>query len=293
MEEILQKLDKEISLIENEEEKDAARERLISIARVYRGEDEVLGWPSLVDEMSQEREVLSTGYESLNKLLRGGFRPQQLIVVSALTKSGKTSFVVDLTSKMPELAPMWLPFEEGVEELVEKFHDRGEETPMFYSPKSMKPYSLDWVEEKLVEAIAKYNSRVMVIDHLDFIVPFNSDRHDLRVSEAMRYLKGLAKKWNVVVFLICHLTKAKMDVQPTLEDLRGSASIGQEADTVLLLWREMKRENGEVIITDNVNVSVQAARRGKPGNVKMIFKEGRFIEEEWKLSGMEEQFVKF
>jgi replicative DNA helicase len=80
-----------------------------------------------------------------------------------------------------------------------------------------------------------------------------------------------------------------MDTQPTLEDLRGSSSIAQEADTVLLLWRESKRKKGEVVITNNVNVSVQANRRtGKTGNVKMIFENGHFLEQEWKTEAEEE-----
>ena len=98
----------------------------------------------------------------------------------------------------------------------------------------------------------------------------------------MRDLKAIAKKWNVVVFIICHLTKAKLDTQPTLEDLRGSAAIGQESDTVVLLWRESTRVDGQVVITDNVNISIQKNRRyGKTGNVKMVYENGRFIEREW------------
>lgn len=294
MNKTLEKLDKEIQKIQDEEAREAARERLLSIAKVYEGEDEVMPWPSILDEHGHERQAFSTGWTSLDDLLRGGFRPQQLIVVSALTKSGKTSFVVDMTSKILDYNPLWFPFEEGVEELSEKFADRQESVPNFASPKSMKPYSLEWIEEKVVEGIAKYNSRVVVIDHLDFVVPYNSDRHDLRVSEAMRFLKGLAKKWDIVVILICHLTKTKMDQHPTLEDLRGSASIGQEADTVMLLWRETTRgERGQVEITNNVNVSIQAARRGKPGNVKMVFKDGRFLEEDWSLSKVDQDFEDF
>jgi len=290
MKETLQKLDKEIRLIEEVEVRDAAHERLLALAKVYEGEDEVVLWPSLLDENKKSHKGFSTGFPSLDNLLRGGLRPQQLIVLSALTKSGKSSFAVDMTAKMMELNPLWFPFEEGVEELSEKFQDRGEPVPNFVSPKSMRPYNLQWVEERIVEGIAKYGSRVVVIDHLDFVVPYSADRHDLRVSEAMRTLKGIAKKFDIIVILICHLTKAKMDTQPTLEDLRGSASIGQEADTVILLWREMKRERGQVEITNNVNVSIQAARRGKPGNVRMVFKEGRFLEEDWMLTGTDKEF---
>ena len=106
----------------------------------------------------------------------------------------------------------------------------------------------------------------------------------------MRGLKALAKKWNVLIFIICHLVKAKMDTQPTLEDLKGSSSIGQEADTVIILWREMKRSGGQVEITNNVNVSIQANRRtGKTGNVKMVYENGHFTERDWTSSEEEKQ----
>jgi replicative DNA helicase len=99
----------------------------------------------------------------------------------------------------------------------------------------------------------------------------------------MRELKNIAKKWDVLIFLICHLVKTKMDEQPTLEDLKGSSSIGQEADTVILLWREMKKEKGQVVLTNNVNISVQANRRsGKTGNIKTVYENGKFLEKEWK-----------
>jgi len=129
---------------------------------------------------------------------------------------------------------------------------------------------------------------VVFIDQLDFIVSLQGESHALRVSQTMRDLKGIAKKWNVVIFIICHLSKAKMDTQPTLEDLKGSSSIGQEADTVILLWRESKRENGRMVITNNLNVSVQANRRtGRTGNVQMVYEDGKFLERKWDLSEME------
>lgn len=279
--ELLKKLDSEISKIKNEEQKEEAMERLKSIARVYEGEDMVVSWPTIAQDASLGGELIPSGFKGLDALIKG-FRPQQLIVVSAATKSGKTSFLIDLTSKMLEHAPLWFPFEESAEELSAKFVDRGETPPLFYSPKSMLGNTSEWLEQKIVEGIAKYGSKIVVIDHLDFVVPFNSDNHSLRVGQAMRDIKGLAKKWNVVIFLICHLVKTKMESQPTLEDLRGSSSIAQEADTVILLWREMKKENGRVRITDNVNVSVQANRRhGKTGNVQMVYKDGKFYEDVW------------
>jgi hypothetical protein len=205
-----------------------------------------------------------------------------LFVLGNFVVTHNTTFLMDMTTKLKEYCPLWFPFEESTEELVRKFIERGEEPPEAYAPQNMKGNAIEWIESKIIEAIAKHDSKVVFIDQLDFIVPMSGDNHHLMIGKTMRDLKGLAKKWNIVIFIICHLAKAKMDTQPTLEDLKGSSSIGQEADTVILLWRETKRENGQVVITDNVNVSVQANRRfGKTGNVKMVYREGHFIEEEW------------
>jgi replicative DNA helicase len=115
-------------------------------------------------------------------------------------------------------------------------------------------------------------AKVEFIDHLHFIVPFSAERQDLRIGETMRALKQLAEKWNVLIILIAHLKKTRVDRAPDLEDLRDSSFIAQESDTVILLWRESIRTGREVVITNNVTVSVQANRRtGKTGNVKMVF----------------------
>lgn len=274
----------EIKSTQKEIEQIESLNRLKEIAQKYEGEDEVISTLDLAEEMKKRGEEykIMSGWKGLDDLLQG-FRLGQLIDISAMTKSGKTSWCIDLTTRIRKENPLWFPFEEGGEELIQKFLDRGEEPPFFFLPKQNKMYDLEWLEQKIVEAVAKYDTKVVFIDHLDFIVPFAGERQDLMIAKICRELKSIAKKWNIAIFLIAHLKKAKMDSQPTLEDIRGSASIAQESDTVIMLWREMSRESGEVIITDNVNVSVQANRRtGKTGNVKMIYNNGKFLEHEWK-----------
>jgi replicative DNA helicase len=283
VENILRNLEKEIETTQKGIEQTESLDRLKEVAKVYKGEDKVIAFSDIKKRIliQKDEEKIMSGYVGLDNLLKG-FRPQQLVVVSALTKSGKTSFLMDLTTKIRDYHPLWFAFEESPDELVRKFLERGEEPPEAFTPENIKGNTVEWLESKIVEAIAKYNTRVVFIDQLDFIVPMRGDNHSLMIGQTMRDLKGIAKKWNVVIFIICHLTKARMDSQPTLEDLKGSSSIGQEADTVILLWRETKREGGQVVITDNVNVSVQANRRfGKTGNVKMVYDNGHFREEDW------------
>lgn len=280
---IIEKLENEIKSTQKDLKQTESLSRLKEIAKVYRGEDKIISFNEIAERIRNEKEETKfmSGYKGLDDLLKG-FRPQQLIVVSALTGSGKTSFLMDMTCKLKEQNPLWFPFEEGAEELIRKFIERGEEPPKAFTPENMKSNTMEWIESKIVESIAKYDTHIVFIDQLDFIVSMKGENHSLNVGQTMRDLKGLAKKWNVVIFIICHLTKARMDNQPTLEDLKGSSSIGQEADSVILLWRESKRQGGEMIITNNVNVSVQKNRRhGKTGNIRMVYENGKFIEKEW------------
>lgn len=286
---MLAKLESEISKTQKGLELTKSLSRIEDIAKVYKGEDSVISFEDIAAKIKLEKDEyrIMSGWTGLDDILKG-FRLQQLVVVSALTKSGKTSWLMDLTTRIRDTSPLWFPFEESAYELVRKFLELGEEPPHAYTPETMTGGSkhmtmFDWIEFRIIESIAKYGTKTVFIDQLDFIIPMGGDNHSLRVGQAMRDLKSLAKKWNVCIFLICHLAKARMDTQPTLEDLKGSSSIGQEADTVILLWREMAREKGQVVITDNVNISVQANRRtGSTGNIKMVYHKGKFIEKEWR-----------
>ncbi len=282
---LLNKLEKEIQKTELEEHRAEQLQRLKDIFALYNGEDRVISSEQFVEKIKNQPIELKifSGWKGLDDILKG-FRLQQLVTVAAPTKSGKTSWCVDLTNRLKENHPLWFPFEEGAEELIQKFIDRNEIPPLFFTPERITGNTLVWIEEKIIESIVKYGTQVIFIDHLHFIVPFSQERQDLRIGETMRALKGLAKKWNIVIFIIAHLKKTKMETQPDIEDLRDSSFIAQESDTVLLLWRQMQRENGQVVITDNVNLSVQANRRtGKTGNVKLVYSDGKFLEQEWGL----------
>lgn len=261
-----------------------ALERLCDIAKTYEGDDRMVSSFEIMKEMKERppEEKMHCGYSGIDNIL-DGFRKKQLVVLSAATKSGKTSFAIELTERLKQYNPTWFPFEEPAEELIQKFLDRNEEPPMFYTPRAMKGNTLHWIEERIIESKAKYNSQLFFIDHLHFIVEFTGENMSHQIGRTMRQLKQLAVKWNVVIVLIAHLKKTQLEMQPTLEDLRDSSFIAQEADTVMLLWREATKNMGQVEITNNVNVSIQANRRtGKTGNVRFVFEDGKFTEEEWK-----------
>jgi len=280
IEKFINELEKEASAVSKDLRNEDELMRLQKIAQDYAGEDKVISSLEVLERMKNrppEKKIM-TGISGLDNIL-DGFRPKQLIVVSAATKSGKTSICIEFTIRFKDLNPTWLPFEESAEELLQKFLDRNETPPVFYTPEKMLGNTLLWVEKKIIEAKAKYDAKIIFIDHLHFIVPFTSERQDLMIGQTMRELKRMAKEWDVTIFLIAHLKKTQMENQPTLDDLRDSSFIAQEADTVLMIWRKAEKVEGQIIISDEVNISVQANRRtGKVGHIKMKFENGHFYE---------------
>lgn len=266
------KVDKEIYTAET-------LERLNVIWREYNGEDKLISSKEIAEKLKNAppEEKIHTGFKDFDDIING-FRLKQVVVIAGATKNGKTSWAVEMTSRMADQNPMWLPFEESSEELVQKFLDRGEQPPHFYAPERMSGNTMLWVEKKIIEAKAKFNSKVIFIDHLHFIVDMGGENMSVQIGKTMRELKRIAKFWNVCIFLIAHLKKTKMEVQPELDDLRDSSFIAQEADTVMMVWRKTEILDGQIEVTNEVNVSIQANRRtGKTGNVKFLFENGKFI----------------
>lgn len=254
-------------------------------AKTYKGEDRVVTFEEIYKKIDQTEEAFKifTGWPELDILLRG-FRPQQVVVLSAATKSGKTTWCMDLTARIAEHNPMWFPYEESAEELMRKYKERDLPPPHGYAPSITTDNQIDWVESKIIEAIAKYGTHIVFIDHLEFIVAEGHENYSLRVMSTMKQIKQLAKKWNICIVLMCHIKKLEnIDRVPSYNDLKESSSIAQHCDTAILLWREAIVKKQDITITNNTIVSVQLNRRfGSTGNVTMSYENGAFIEKEWR-----------
>lgn len=83
---------------------------------------------------------------------------------------------------------------------------------------------------------------LVVIDHLRHIEATPSPKEYEQVSAAAAASKRLAKTIPAPVLLLTHLSRARGDMtasqfRPTLEMIRGSGRIEDEADNVLAIWR--------------------------------------------------------
>jgi len=262
IEKLIASLGSEIRASTDEQYKEDALLRLQEIAAAYQGDDKVISSLELWEQVKNrpEEPKMHSGFKGLDKIL-DGFRPKQLVVLSGITKHGKTTFAVELSVRLKEQKPLWITLEEPAEDILQKFAERNEDIPLFYTPQRNENYKQAWIEQKLIESIAKFGSKIMFVDHLGFVVrrePHESQEQ--ATARTVRDFKTMAKKWNVVIVLLAHLVKVEIDTHPNLEDLKDSSAIAQEADTVMFLWRatKKKRKTKEVIISN------AALFRGEP-----------------------------
>ena len=127
--------------------------------------------------------------------------------------------------------------------------------------------------------MAKYNCKVVFIDHLHYLLEMQKMAEaksiSLLVGMMMRELKKMAVNHNLTIFLVSHMRKLMYDKLPELDDLRDSSFIAQESDLVLFL----KRKKDGDIYTNNATLRVSKNRRnGKLGDIKLSLTNGQFQE---------------
>ncbi len=110
--------------------------------------------------------------------------------------------------------------------------------------------------------------RLVVIDYLQLLRP--DERHENRNTEITAIsqgLKALAKTLQCPVIVLSQLSRAvegRGDKAPLLSDLRDSGSIEQDADDVLFLWRDPKKQLTEPA-TSPISMLLAKQRNGPTG----------------------------
>ena len=120
----------------------------------YQGEDRVIHAAELLKELQADGKTTrdhSTGLSLLDNLIGGGFRRGQLVIISASTGQGKTSFAQTLTKNFVERGEkcFFLSFEVGFQDFAEKmpqgFLDFWTMPPPEKFPDNYKSIDIDYI----------------------------------------------------------------------------------------------------------------------------------------------------
>ncbi len=281
---LIASLEAEIKRETKNVEQTQALVRLQEIASTYEGDDRVISSEDLIEEVKNQpiKEKFYSGFSSLDKKM-DGWTTGESIFLTGITKHGKTSMCMELSARFVAQNPLWLSFEEKAIDLLRKFKLKTDTYPHFYTPRQNEPPNLEWVEKKIIEAKAKFDSKVVFIDHIGFVADAERGKDDTeasRLERISRAVHSLAVKWDVLIFLMGHLTKVRSDQNPDIENIKGSSAMAQESDLTIILWRKTERVQGKIEIGNETNLSLQANRRGGTGNIEFIYENGRFLQTE-------------
>ncbi len=263
---------------------------------------------NLTGEDAEKYKGYTTGFSDLDNILTGLNR-SDLIIVGARPAMGKTSFALNLARNVSVIAKRKVLFF-SLEMTKEQLAMRVLGTESGVSSKKMRSGQISPNEWKEIgEATSRLSSaelyfddtsgitvpemkakarrlgaECIMIDYLGLVT--SSVRAENRVNELeqiTKSLKAMAKDLNVPIICLAQLARGTEERgkshKPQLSDLRGSGSIEQDADIVLMLYREdyykgekEKDENGDQPAEINkVSVIVTKNRHGSTGEVEFAW----------------------
>lgn len=256
---------------------------------------------------------LRTGLDGIDRLT-GGINPDDLVVIAARPGMGKTELALCIAQGVarqttPEgcrRGVLVFSMEMSARQIIERQIADGGNLPVSalrnpakmgeeeWGRVSMGIKSLSEVDTWIVDAsnltagqiratAVRHKQRypdlsLIVIDYLTLIDLPKAERHDLAVGQVTKILKQTAKKLHVPVLLLSQLSRdveKRPNKRPVSADLRDSGSIEQDADVIVMLYREAVY-NEQSAAAPFAELIFTKCRHGKPGTVYKRFVNGHF-----------------
>ena len=129
---------------------------------------------------------------------------------------------------------------------------------------------------------AEHGLSILAVDYVQLMTGRGRfENRTLELASISRSLKALAKELNVPILVLSRLSRgpeSRSDKRPQLSDLRESGALEQDADLVILIFREemYKLDKNEPSESDGIAELILAKQRNGPtGTVKTAFLKGQ------------------
>lgn len=250
---------------------------------------------------------ISTGFRDLDNKLNAGFNPSDLIIVAARPSMGKTALALRMAQyaainqkKHVGIVSLEMSKEQIVERMLcaelevdsWKLHkgklddtdfermggvlDKLSNAPMFVD--DTMGSSIAELRAKARRLQMEHGLDILLVDYLQLMTANNSSHTQMtnrvqEISEISRSLKQLARELHIPVIALSQLSRSvesRPDKRPVLSDLRDSGSIEQDADIVMMLYRD-DYYNPDSEIPNELEVNIIKHRNGAIGRVSIHF----------------------
>ncbi|MEG0176780.1 replicative DNA helicase [Anaerorhabdus sp.] len=254
---------------------------------------------------------VATGFKDLDRLTHG-FQAGDLIILAARPSMGKTAFALNLgmniaqinTKKAVAIFSLEMPAEQLISRILSAkstvmgdhlktgFLSTGEWNQLSEAVtelKSTKIFIDDTPGVRVSEIFSKcrklqaeHGLQCIIIDYIQLITGSGKtgDNRQQEVSEISRNLKALARELKVPLIALSQLSRgveARTDKRPMMSDLRESGALEQDADIIMLMFRESyyndeKKEESIQNGIESVEVDIAKHRNGATRKIDVAFK---------------------
>lgn len=248
---------------------------------------------------------ISSEFYDLDALMGGGLQRSDLIIIAGRPSMGKTSFALNIASNVAikhNLAVAIFSLEMSREQLVMRLLSgeakvessrlksgritEQEMEPLMAAVATLSelPIYIDDTgnltvmqirsEVRRLQAEKKGKLGLILLDYLQLMQGSAGDNRVQELSKITRSLKGLAREVNAPIIALSQLSRAveqRTNKRPMLSDLRESGAIEQDADLVIMLYRD-EYYNPDTVDQGIAEIIVAKHRNGPTGQIKMIFR---------------------
>jgi len=260
-----------------------------------------------IEKLFEQKRLITgvpTGFVDLDEMTRG-LQGGDLIIVAARPSMGKTSLVLNIAQYVAALGDQVVGFfslEMSKESLFLRLltseaqidghrlmsgaiggNDYHRISHALEKLNAMKLFIDDTASVGVLEMRAKsrrlqseHGLNLLVVDYIQLMSGRGRfENRTLELASISRSLKGLAKELNVPIVVLSQLSRApeaRSDHRPQLSDLRESGALEQDADVVVLIYRDdvyNKDPNSPDAGTAELILAKQ--RNGPTGIVRLAF----------------------
>lgn len=263
--------------MDNQKESTIEKEQRL---KEYSGRDQIISSHDLAESFKNkpESKIIPSGISGLDYFI-DGFESAQVNVISGYTGHGKTLLGITLTQNFTEMGKkcLWFTYEINIRSFLDLFY----KLPLFYMPYELTSNTLKWLEERILEAIIKFNTKIVFIDHLHYLVNMGRQDTSIMIGHIMRSLVDIAKKYGVIIFIVAHITKQKYSPTDDLDmgSVRDSSFIEQEASYVFYVWRRLKDNEGRDVENETILKIAKNRRNGNIGKKIQLTKIGGLLKD--------------
>jgi len=254
---------------------------------------------------------LSSGFYDLDSLTQG-FQNSDLIIIAGRPSMGKTALSLNIALniiKNSNLPILFFSLEMSKKQIMYRLLAMEADISQMRL-RSGKLYQNDWFKlNKIIKIVSKLpffiddtsdlciqdiKSRLktilfeqnkiglIIIDYLQ-LMQNSKSRTENRVqelSQITRSLKIIAREFNIPIIALSQLSRNvenRIDKKPILSDLRESGSLEQDADLVLMLYRNLENNSKDLINQKSqlIELIIAKQRNGPVGTIKLKFDEKR------------------